>query len=67
MVSFKIDDLLAQIKKAVVNETMGVEKGGLYYVHESLTNDYLKSTIEAVRSSLAVALKLDEPQASASG
>ena len=42
MISFKIDDLMAQVKKAVVNEALGVEKGGLYYVHENQALEYLK-------------------------
>ena len=52
MVSFKIDDLLAQVKKAIVNESLGVEKTGAFYVHEAQAEEYLKSVTSATEQAL---------------
>jgi len=52
MLSFKVDDLLAQVKKAIVNESLGVEKVGVFYVHEAQAEEYLKSVTSAIDQAL---------------
>jgi len=52
MLSFKIEELLAQVKKAVVNESLGIEKTGVFFVHEAQAEEYLKSVTSAIDQAL---------------
>ena len=61
MISFQIDSVMSELRKAVVNEDMGVEKMSSYYLHESLATQYLKATLASTEAALKTALGLDKP------
>ena len=52
MLSFKVDELMAQLKEAVVNKELGVEKTGDYHIHEAQAEEYLKSVLSAIDQAL---------------
>jgi hypothetical protein len=62
MLSFRIDELLGELRKAVVNPELGVEKEFDFHIHESLADQYLKSVLEATEKALKDRLGLTKPE-----
>ena len=62
MLQFSVDTVTAELRKAVVNEAMGVEKMGAYYIHETLASEYLKTTLSSTEAALKTALGLTKPE-----
>jgi len=52
MLRFSIDDVVAKMRKALVNEELGVEKGAEFYIHETLVRQYLKSVLTVTENAL---------------
>jgi hypothetical protein len=61
MINFQIDSVMSELRKAVVNEDMGVEKMSSYYLHESLATQYLKATLASTEAALRKALGIENP------
>jgi len=62
MINFQIDSVMSELRKAVVNEDMGVEKMSEFKIHESLAESYLKATLTTTEAALRTALGLTKPE-----
>jgi len=62
MISFQIDSVMSELRKAVVNEDMGTEKMSEFKIHESLAEPYLKATLATTEATLKTALGLTKPE-----
>jgi hypothetical protein len=69
MLKFRVDDLMKDIGKAVVDSELGVEKAGEYLVHESLAETYRQKVVGAVDGLLRERLGLvqADPKGTAPG
>lgn len=65
MLKFGVTGLLDELRVAVANPELGVEKEGEYVIHESLAEAYLKSVLCAVEKALRDKLGLAKPEPAA--
>lgn len=57
MLSFAIDDVLRDLREALVNTELGLEKDSQYFVHDSLVGQYIKYVLAATNDILDEKLK----------
>jgi len=62
MLKLVVSGLMEELRAAVVNPEMGVEKEGEFLIHESLAEQYLKAVLCAAEKSLRDKLGLTKPE-----
>jgi len=62
MLKFGVSGLIEELRVAVANPEMGVEKEGEFIIHESLAEQYLCSVLAGVEKSLRDRLGLVKPE-----
>ena len=65
MLKFGVSGLMEELRVAVVNPDMGVEKEGEFIIHESLAEQYLCSVLQGAEKSLRDKLGLAKSEAAA--
>ena len=62
MLKVGVNGLMEELRVAVANPEMGVEKEGEFIIHESLAEQYLKSVLCAAEKALRDKLGISKPE-----